>query len=78
MGLIELLTKIGDAKLHVQFLRENLTNVTRMKKEMKVEFLTTHSNIAPQDLLKPGTSEWVGIVVWVPRKELPDELKELL
>lgn len=69
-SIVDLLNHIGPENVMVQFLGDAAVDATASTKPgvIRVTFLTANMTVA--DLIRPGAN--VGIVVWMPRKLLPD------
>lgn len=65
MKLSELINKIGDESLRVQFLHESSPAITEGKRDTRVTFSTGPECIKPVDLISnnPGS---IGMIVWIP------------
>ena len=68
LSISELVAGVGDGKVFVQNLRENLTGVrTRTKgRESVVSFVTGSQFISPSEAVSDEPAEYVGLVLWLP------------
>lgn len=68
MGIIELLTKVGEANVTVQNVVTAASNFSRNKKG--VTAMTIHTTeIGPEAAL--GRGDKIGLIVWIPKSLLP-------
>lgn len=69
MTIIELIETIGVDNIFVQPLNECVTNITLKKNgDSTVTFLT--NKLKPIDLVS-RTSQYTGLVLWVPSEKIP-------
>lgn len=74
MTFTQLLAKIGDDKIKFQWLSNCISGATKLKKGgSQIKFET--DAISPGDIVK-GFPDTVGIIVWVPRKDLDQTLPQ--
>lgn len=73
MRLSELIELAGeDIRWHT--LMQNVTNVTAGKRgENKVTFVTPY--VSPHDAIAPRQSQYLALVIYLPRDTLPEEYK---
>lgn len=69
MGIIELLTKVGERNVTVQNIVASAVNFTRTKKG--VTAITIHTmEIGPEAAL--GNGDKIGLIVWIPKDKIPE------
>jgi hypothetical protein len=71
MTIVELLQHVGSENVQFQMLIECVENITVRKRGSVVTFGTPPNMISPNDLLAPNESQYVGMVVWLPRDKMP-------
>ena len=64
LGIIELLTRIGEDHVRVQNIEQGDVSVQATKRGTRVTFYTDPSFISPASVLN-DTSPMVGLVVWM-------------
>jgi hypothetical protein len=68
-GIVELLERVGEGSLGVQFLSECMLGIdTNRQGQSTIRFGT--DAVTANEVMKPGPDTRVGIVVWVPRHRL--------
>lgn len=73
MGIIELLTRIGEPHIRTQLLMASLTNArTRLRGDTLLTFGT--NQITATDIAR-GTYPMVGLVVWIPALRVEHALR---
>lgn len=66
LGIIELLTRIGEDHVRVQNIEHGDVDVTTTKHGTRLTFYADPAFISPTSVLN-DTSPMVGLVVWMPR-----------
>jgi hypothetical protein len=69
MTLTEILNKVGNENLRVQFIRESLISFKETKHDLEINFATEKQN-KPIDGCKK-----VGIVVWIDAEKYSEAIK---
>jgi len=72
LTLSELVSRVGNDVIFVQNLIENTKNVRQGKREVTVTFVTGSHLISPEAVLSPETAEYIGLVIWLPRKKVEE------
>lgn len=75
LGIIALLTCVGEDIVRVQNLMHGDVNVTATKHGARVTFYTDPAHLQPGDLLT-GNGRYVGLVVWLPRADVDRVMAE--
>lgn len=72
LSLTKLLTLVGDDKVFVQNLRENMTGCRLRTKgrESAVTFVTGSQFISPQEAISEEPPAYVGLVLWLPAGDI--------
>ena len=69
LGIIELLTRIGEDHVHLQNLFENATNFAvrgkRGRQHTEITFTTSLESVTPTEIFQ-GKQRNVGLVLWLP------------
>lgn len=69
MSIADLILHVGSEHVVLQNLAGNLENAQVRKGNGLITFTTEPSKVA--DLMRNEESEWVGLIVWLPRARLP-------
>lgn len=77
LSISQLLAAVGDENITFQTLSTDVSNITKGKNEARVTFCTSleHGNSLMQEAAGVKDSKFVGLIVWVPRALLPEEMK---
>lgn len=77
MKLSEMILHVGDENVTIQNLASDMTQFTSGKKDSKITFCTSKEN--GQQLARHAATgkkpDMIGLVVWLPRNKLPEELQ---
>lgn len=80
MKLSELIAAVGDGNIHVQYMSESSMGVDLNRRDARVSFYTGRqfvSDYVHNAILNNGKpSEFVGVVLWIPSKLIPNEKKD--
>ena len=68
MKLSELIAHVGDDNVQFQMLAESVESA-RVSKNSSISFFTDRQKVEELDNVE---SEYVGMVVWLPRKRMPE------
>lgn len=69
MKLSELIRLVGDDNIKFQNLNNDAWEVSKNKRGTKISFYT--DGITAEEMLQdPNTSENIGLVIWLPRKQV--------
>lgn len=71
MGIVELITAVGDEHIELQNIQQNLdsANIVDKGKTGKISFFTAPDKVA--DLFAQNESKFIGLVLWLPRERVP-------
>lgn len=72
LPLSELVQQVGDDVIVVQNLIENIKNVRRGRRDVTVTFVTAPHLISLAAVVAPEEAEYVGLVIWLPRKRVEE------
>lgn len=77
MKISELIAKIGDEHVKVQTLAENMTCGSITRNGGKITFATSAEFVSEMNraAILGGKPSHVGLVVWLPRERLPEEMR---
>lgn len=73
MGIIELLQRIGEEKVLIQNLLNDMTNITAGKRETKITFAT--NQLTPGEVAF-GVPKMHALVIWMPTDEVDRARRE--
>lgn len=68
LGIIELVTKVGEDHIHVQNIFEGDTDVSKTKRGTRISFYTDPANVTPGALL--NNRHRVGLILWLDRADV--------
>lgn len=69
LSISQLVSAVGDDNIQVQSIHQNFDSAKVIKNVGQITFNTDPDKVV--DLLSNNESEWVGMVVWMPRKLIP-------
>jgi hypothetical protein len=77
MGLIELVTRVGEDNVKVQPMLESITNIRlrNRSRESVVTFVTGSDLLTPADLMNHSV-RYRPLVLWIPEERVGKALKE--
>jgi hypothetical protein len=74
MSITELINHAGVENVEVQGVSQNLHSANVSGKNGKITLLTEPSKVV--DLSLNEESEWIGILVWIPREKITNHLNK--
>lgn len=67
LGILELLRRVGEDKVFVQNLIQNITNVRlKGRLETAITFVTGQQFLQPAHVMEPSAAPYVALVLWMP------------
>lgn len=72
MTLSELIEEVGNENVEFQNLMQGDLDLKRRKRDGEITFYTGLDKV---DDLMSGGDKWLGLVVWLPKDKLPENLK---
>lgn len=76
MKLSELIEHVGDDNVQVQWIRESFVSAESRKGDGEITFATDGGKVI--GFTEGNDSEFVGLVVWLPRQRLPERMIAVL
>lgn len=69
LSISQLIAAVGDDNIQVQGIHQNHVSANVKGHNGNITFATAPDKV--MDLLQGNDSEWIGLVVWMPRKLVP-------